>query len=121
MSVSDDQEIIHVSLQRSTPKAEGPDNKQGFHLTPILICTVGVLCVILAAIIAKYCWMKLYIYERSDDKSGNAAGKAKQFQRLLNGQTLCPENKNENVYDELDEHEMDVDSLLKGVDKYRLH
>ena len=60
-------------------------------------------------------------------KRGNAAGKAKQFQRLLNGQPLCPENKNENVNDDLDEHEMDVDkrkktdSLLKGVYKYRLH
>ena len=100
MSVSDDKEVR--PLQKSTPKAGGPDNKQGlkFHLTPILICTVGVLCVILAAIIAKYCWMKQYIYERSDDKSGNAAGKAKQFRRLLNGQPLCPENKNENVYDD---------------------
>lgn len=57
--------------------------------------------------------MKHYIYERSDDKSGNVSGKAKQFQRLLNGQPLCPENKNENVYDELDEHEMDVDKRKK--------
>lgn len=57
--------------------------------------------------------MKHYIYERSDDKSVNAAGKSKQFQRLLNGQPLCRENKNENVYDDLDEHEMDVDKRKK--------
>ena len=110
ITISEAQEIRLFNA--STSNTGGPDNDQGFDLTPFLISVVGVLCLVLAVITAKYVCMKHNIKNQTRDKNGVTV-ELNQLQGLRNEQTISSEIRKENVYDELDEQKMDVDKKMK--------
>ena len=110
VTISEAQEIRLFNA--STSNTGGQDKDQGFDLTPFLISVVGVLCLVLAVITAKYVCMKHNIKNQTRDKNGVKV-EVNQLQGLRDGQALSSEIRKENVYDELDEQKMDVDKKMK--------
>lgn len=110
VTISESQEIRLFNA--STSNTGGQDKDQGFDLTPFLISVVGVLCLVLAVITAKFVCMKHNIKKQTRDKNG-VKEEVDQLQGLRDGQALSSEIRKENVYDELDEQKMDADKKMK--------
>ena len=69
-------------------------------ITTVVMIPVGIVCVVLAIVLAVYVWRKQRANKQDMNKKGKKS-KAKNVEELLNRRSVCSDNANENLYEDL--------------------